>query len=136
MQSVTIEWLWMEFNSSRIWSSKWNQIKGNGTRYPIRRVTFGKSHGLVPLVMSSIFKYDYLRSNTSLTLMRPTAFVNTSITNNVQYVFIEGYLEISLFGYLSFRIKIFGDILLLSCINPTKRFKSCTFVLVNFNLLP
>ena len=83
----------MEFNSSRIWSSKCNQIKGNGIPYPIRRVTFGKSHGLVPLVMSSIFKYDHLRSDTSLALMRPTTFVNSSITNNVQYVFIEGYLE-------------------------------------------
>lgn len=83
----------MEFNSSWILSSKCNQIKGNGTRYPIRRVTFGKSYGLVPLVMSLIFKYDYLRLDTSLTPMRPITFVNTSITNNVQYIFIEGYLK-------------------------------------------
>lgn len=68
----------MEFNSSCPLKAKESKrvhgfeearaIKSKATRstHPIMRATIGKSYDLVPLIISSMFKYDYSGSDTNL----------------------------------------------------------------------
>lgn len=45
------------------------------------RATIGKSYDLVPLVMSSMFKYDYSSSDTNLARTSSTTFAQSSMAN-------------------------------------------------------
>lgn len=62
----------MESNRVRRFE-KANAIKSTRFSHPTVRATIDKSNGLVLLVMSSLFKYDYLRSHTSITPTSSTA---------------------------------------------------------------
>ena len=76
MQTVIIERLWIEHNTScSLKTKKSNRIHGmeeanaisskaTKSDYPFMRAAIGKSHGLVPSIISLMFIYDYVNPYT------------------------------------------------------------------------